>query len=38
MRDGDVLLIMTLRYRSDAPKGAPVSEDDFEYAIAEYSE
>lgn len=38
MENGDVLLIMTLRYRTDGgPKGGRVSEDDFEFGIATFS-
>lgn len=36
--DGDKLLIMKLRYRVDGyPKGYPVSENDFEFFVADYS-
>jgi len=37
MEDGDVLLIMTLRYRPNAgPKGANVNPSDFEYGAATF--
>ena len=38
IKDGDILLIMKLRYRVDGyPKGYPVSENDFEFFVADYS-
>ena len=38
MENGDILLTMTLRYRTDgSPKGKTVSEDDFEFGIATFS-
>lgn len=40
VRNGDILLIMRLKYRVTSPKakGAPVDVDDFEYFEATYSE
>jgi len=38
LEDGDVLAIIRLKYRPDAPtKGAQVNEDDFEFFVADYS-
>lgn len=38
IQDGDRLLVMKLRYRVDGyPKGYPVSENDFEFFVADYS-
>lgn len=39
LEDGDVMLVMKLRYRVADPsaKGAPVGEDDFEFYVVEYS-
>lgn len=35
---GDILLIIKLRYRVNAPKGEPVKEEDFIFQIANYRE